>query len=405
MDLTQRRFFRSNLWPGGRVSSLTLTTKGVIAAFEESGKWQIGVATATEWASFPVQLPQTVTGLATTRDGQIYIGTHQGLCRINQNEIGFQLTENPPDVIGKVIEKRKEAPVSFCNLVQSIAIQRTQNGPILWIGTPRGLFRFDTTSDHWKRIEPQSLVDVRVVLVDRMRDALWITTYGQGVSNLGLDGSLRTETELEDPAMALEISHDRSLWIAQLQGIYRLTPKTMGIPPALTLEISADCLPSGSLVRVLRHTRSGKCLIGTSRGLFIYDTAKRELKQAAGLLGNADIKCLLFTSENLNERIWVGTDQGLFPEPFAQQAVAPFLKGHAISALVSDDPARKVWIGTDQGLCKVESNGGFKLDGPQTIYNSGISSNRVTALVLDVNQQGQRSLWIGTPCGLNCHTY
>jgi ligand-binding sensor domain-containing protein len=83
--------------------------------------------------------------LVAASDEEVWIGTHDGLWRGGKENIRRQLTDTPPDVIGSSPER------FFCNLVQALSVQQFADHSILWIGTARGLFRYNLSIDDWRR--------------------------------------------------------------------------------------------------------------------------------------------------------------------------------------------------------------------------------------------------------------
>ena len=75
--------------------------------------------------------------------------------------------------------------------------------------------------------------------------------------------------------------------------------------------------------------------------------------------------------------------------------------------LVAPLEKTNLWVGTSgKGLfCLAERDKRWERVQTFTARNSGLAVDRDTTLVLSSGKSSERTLWIGTPCGLSCYTY
>jgi len=84
----------------------------------------------------------------------------------------------------------------------------------------------------------------------------------------------------------------------------------------------------------------------------------------------------------------------------------PGLERQKVTALVRDEKADILWVGTTEGLFQLRQQGNeWGIARIFTVRDSGLAADRITALALSRHESDEHMLWIGTPCGLSCHTY
>jgi ligand-binding sensor domain-containing protein len=389
----------SQYYPAGEhrteVSALAPTAQGVWAA---CGR-QVGLATEDSWTPVSGKACERVTSLVPAHDNGVWIGTHAGLQWANSTTSRFQLTELPPDVVG--VRSPNEPPTTFSNLVQALAMQYLPNTTLLWIGTARGLFRIDQSTETWRRPGQLGNQDIRATAMSTSGQSLWISSWSSGLYNVLPPSSLVAELPVSDPITAITAGLESGGgWAGGLAGIYGHNGTTWA------LVISAQKLPDAAWVRALAQTRADCLWVGTSMGLLTYNPSTKIVASATGMLGSTHIQSLLAVPTESSATLWVGTRQGLYHgQPEAWQPVAG-LENRAITALTADRQANRIWVGTDRGLfCLRHTNGTWSIDDEFTVETSGLAHDRITALTLDVSPSEATRLWIGTPCGLSAHSY
>jgi ligand-binding sensor domain-containing protein/signal transduction histidine kinase len=289
------------------------------------------------------------------------------------------------------------------------ALTQTPDG-YLWIGTDKGLLRFDGSSFRaFQRASPTSfpIGPVRALMVGP-QGGLWIILqstqvlrYFNGNFELGHDEAefgITSIASLRDGTVLLS-----SLALGPLQyRANRYQVLTSSESSAATLngnKITADNMSSrlssatgvathrfaepNSPVDSIAQTTDGKVWLGTrDRGLF-YISQGQVLPSEKKLPNKID--CLLALH---NGELWIGTDTGLIqladsPAP----PIPPPLRDTPILAMVQDRDGN-VWVGTSGGLFRLNAQG-ISVDKDNT---------QVTALFED--REG--NVWVGGPRGIEC---
>ena len=401
-------------------------------------------------------LPQsTVTALAQTQDGYLWLGTEEGLVRFD----GVRFTTFD----------RRNTPELGRHDVTCLAAGR---GGALWIGTlGGGLLRFDGgrfTSWTTRQGLPEDAVsalledrdgtlwigfagrgvarlrdgallpatgglasgEVRALLQDR-EGAIWIGTRGGGVARLR-EGRVSTWTTRDglgsDQVTGLAADAAGAVWVATRSGLNRLAGgrvSVFGPREGLTTDDLAAITTdrdgnlwagstgggifrfaggtfapltrkeglAGNTVHALLEDRDGSLWVGCSGGLNRLKPGGFLVTTTAEGLSDDDVRPIL---EDHGGTLWVGTLGGGLNALRRGGAWKAF---RARDGLLSDriwslfeDRWGALWIGTRDGLNRY-ANGRF------TAYTTkdGLSHGLVTALTSDA----AGSLWIGTAGGLN----
>ena len=142
--------------------------------------------------------------------------------------------------------------------------------------------------------------------------------------------------------------------------------------------------------------------VGTSAGLFYY---RPDIDQWNVIDDIKELKHPIRTLalDPATNALWIGTTQGLWSDHTWQR----HRQANIQSLLFDPTPPGTLWLGTTTGLEKWPSPGKgdpFTTGQPIkhfTTTNSGLASNRVTALSLR-EVEGQQELWIGTSAGVSC---
>jgi len=323
-------------------------------------------------------LPQTsVLAIAATRDGYVWVGTHEGVARFDGVRFTPFTTANTAALGNPMVDALLE--------------DRAGN---LWIATyGGGLTRFDhgrfsrfTTADGLTS-------NFIVALVEDREGNVWIGTDGAGLSRWRDGRFTRFTTEHGLPSnlvRAIADDGDGGLWIGTSGGIARLNGERITViddPPALrhlnvhTLGRAADgalwvSALSGGLYRVadgratrfgpqdglthdviesLRADSSGEMWVGSSTGgLFRYAAGRFQRYSAAdGLPGDR----VPTSAEDSRGDRWVGTDGGLVRLGEPRLTVYTDHDGLPSDrvANIYQDPSRRVWVQSGSELVFFES--------------------------------------------------
>jgi ligand-binding sensor domain-containing protein len=279
-------------------------------------------------------------------------------------------------------------------------ILQTRDG-YLWLGTRRGLARFDgvrfTTYDD----RPGQLRDSEVhALAEGADGSLWIGTHGGGVSRLR-NGRFTSYTTAEglpsDTITALASGPDGSLWIGSPGGLSLLQGERS------RTFTTQQGLPSNNVLSLHRDGQ-GVLWIGTGQGLASYAdggivnhaVAHPELRGTIRVLaGEGATGIWLDATPQTNAAVG---DPKLGLRRFQAGRITEFttrdgLAANEVTALLQD-PHGVLWIGTTGGLCRYRNGRIESLDQevPAALRAAGTFHPRaVNALYLD--REG--SLWAG----------
>ncbi|WP_204150609.1 hypothetical protein [Leptolyngbya sp. CCY15150] len=376
------------------VSALAPIENGVWAACGKT----VGLATETDWTPVNGKAWDWVTSLIPASGEGIWIGTHSGLQFASSTTNRSQLTDAPPDVIG--VRSPHQPPIMFSNLIQDLTIQKTSNTTLLWIGTARGVFRVDLSTETWRRLGKLGNQDIRALAVSESGQNLWVSSFINGLYDAQQPSDLKLAPEVLGPITALECGVNASFWAGGLNGVYNYGGGTW------QLTLPAKKLPNAAWIRAIAQAKPDCVWLGTSVGLLSFNPETQIASLVPGSLGGVHIQSLLALSNEEKSLIWVGTQRGLYLGQGDDWQPVTTLGNRSITALAADLMSEKVWVGTNRGLwCLHNLQGNWEILEEFTVDSSGLAHNRITALTLDTSCTGEKRLWVGTPCGLSVYTY
>ena len=258
-------------------------------------------------------------------------------------------------------------------------IAQTADG-YLWIGTDRGLLRFDGFS-----FTPVSFAPIgtasNVPILQLLTDAggkLWIRPQG---ADLVRQKDGKFESARYGPVAITALSKDTHggvLVSDEEQGTFRfMEDQVQKLGPALAPVIS------------LAETAEGKIWIGTlGDGLFLLRDG--QVTQVNAGLPDRKINCLLAIG---SDELWVGTGTGLYRgngAGFRRLELPSFLGNLQVLSLLRDRDSN-IWVGTTRGLLRIKAKGISFSEENELRGDGGIN-------VLFEDREG--NLWIGGARGL-----
>ena len=296
------------------------------------------------------------------------------------------------------------------------SIAQTPDG-YLWIGTDKGLVRFDGLNfRQFEQATPISFTigPVQTLLTDaqgnlwillqntkllRYRDGKFdvsrgeaengITAIGQGKAGEILLSSLALGTLAYNGDRFLTLS-SAALFADTADAAHGETPDQRSSRLSWTAGVMPDRLagPTSSAISIATTT-DGKIWLGTQdRGLFYLQQGR--VSAAANVLLNSKINCLLPLE---NRELWIGTSKGVWRWNGTEltRAGVPSSLLHVEALAMIRDRDSNIWVGTTHGLLRFNVNGVSSLarEAPAT-------SGPVTAIFED--REG--NLWIGGARGL-----
>jgi ligand-binding sensor domain-containing protein/signal transduction histidine kinase len=287
------------------------------------------------------------------------------------------------------------------------AVAQTSDG-YLWIGTDRGLVRFDGLNfHHFERAQPDSIPigPVRTLLADA-NDNLWILLQNTLVFRYhnGNFELIRGQTENGTTALARGTS-GAVLLSSLAEGIITYSDNRFRSLSSATLLTDAARVANGedsdqgstpfswfdrlaaptSLVIAMAQTDDGKIWLGTERrGLFYLQEG--HVLSASSSRMDTKINCLLPLP---NSELWVGTAKGVMRwggTKLTLAGVPPSLLNLNVLSILRDRDSN-IWVGTSRGLFRFNANGASLLS---------TTGEPVAALFED--REG--NIWIGNTRGL-----
>jgi PAS domain S-box-containing protein len=267
------------------------------------------------------------------------------------------------------------------------AIAQSPDG-YLWIGTDKGLVRFDGFT--FLPVPPKSLLPQNDPILGLITDAegdLWvrmqtagILRYNRGKFKNLASGPNATVTQVT----AIARENAAGMLLSDLiSGTLRLRRGK------LDLVAPANILPGAAPTMSIAETAGGKIWLGTLGAGLFYLANGRATRVTQGLT-ETKINCLLPVGD---QELWVGTDHGLFRwsgTGFRRAELGPSLRDQPVLTILRDRDSN-IWVGTSRGLLRINASGNSFAE-QEGMQRAGA----VNALFED--REG--NLWVGGAMGL-----
>ena len=343
---------------------------------------------------------QTVSAIARSEDGYLWVGTDAGLARFDGHRFRvYDVGDGLPG--GRIVEllaaQRGGVYVatqpgglflfdgeSFVSILPDIFIwSLLEDGDgALWIATPHGLFLWrgtDTSRVDLDGAEPAPIVFA--LLHDPNGDL--VVGHKLGLSRLHDDGTWSTDGAelIAPPISSLTRDAHGNVWAGAGNGIWRLTDGVWGRVPGA--QVSYPQLLSDSAGNVWSWAMGG--------ALHRFDgQAFSEVDDLAD-----DTRSLLIAVSDGPRSIWLGsTGRGLhrLHRPiFGSLTEADGLLASQVGGVIASSDGA-VWLGTyKQGLTRWDADG---------VRSYGISDGLPDDLVLAIAEDVAEKIWVGTALGL-----
>jgi ligand-binding sensor domain-containing protein/signal transduction histidine kinase len=320
-------------------------------------------------------LPDNVVqAIAQTRDGFLWIGTRRGLARF--------------DGVSFTVFNLKDVPELENASITALCADRT--GP-LWVGTEgRGLFCLSAGKFYHFGKTDGLAGDTIGAIYEAGNGALWIGT-STGLSKFGggkFVNYTKKEGLLSDVVRNIYEDREQNLWVATGAGLNRIHDgiKSFAMP---------NGLPNDS-VRAICQDRGGRVWIGSNNGMLWYDWYWANHFFAYNSRYGISDTFVSAICQDPDGNLWVGTYSGLnrFREGRfyveRDREGLPFAKVNALFA----DGEGNVWVGSNEGLVRLT---------PMrfTTYTKqqGLTHNNVMSVLEDHSGKIWAGTWGG---GLDC---
>lgn len=295
----------------------------------------------------------SVNAIAQTTDGYLWIGTDRGLVRFDGLNFRMYQHATPGTLaIGPVVGLVADSEGSLWIVLQSTKVLRYRDGKF---EPGRDEAEFAITSVY-KEPKGEFLLSSLVIGALRYNAGKFVTL----TSPEQLPSSL-VNTPLEPTSSAAT----RSNWSTGVE-THRLAPPNS---PVISMTESAD----------------GTVWLGTrDRGLFFVKDGR--ISSITGRLPDTKVNCILPLNDG---ELWIGTDKGVVHwngNEITDKDVPSMLRHDQIQVLLRDHDSN-IWVGTAQGLVRFNS-GGLAVD----------SSSHASVTAIFEDREG--NVWTGGPRGL-----
>jgi signal transduction histidine kinase/CheY-like chemotaxis protein/streptogramin lyase len=314
-----------------------------------------------------------VTSLVRGRDGTLWIGTLDGLCRLK----------------GGVFASFRVSDGLANNAVRSLFEDRRGR---IWVGTRRGMSVIqDGKLRDFSAGKNAALAQFINSIVEDRDGSLWLATDDRGLIHWKQDVATfytRKDGLCSDSLKSLFLDENGVLWIGSVGGLDRMKDGRFST--------YASNGPWGTLVNItdLRGDQEGSLWIGTAAdGLARLRDASFVTYTEKDGLSSDQVHVVL---EDSRGTFWIGCSAGLtrFKDGrFTQYALKDGLPTTNIKS-ITEDLTGTIWLGTNIGLYRYQGGKFVKIAIP------GLDQPNITVLHVDSNN----ALWMGTyESGVACY--
>lgn len=153
-------------------------------------------------------------------DGNLWVGTTEGLWKLDQNH---------------KVERYRVIDADFHRDNRINSILPSKNRQHLWIGTESGVHQFDIQTATFKNLNqlikelPEEANDVVLSLALDQFERLWIGTFGNGLVVIDLTRQVATilnstTSGIHDSIYSMELDGNKYIWAGTGRGLFRVSP-------------------------------------------------------------------------------------------------------------------------------------------------------------------------------------
>lgn len=269
----------------------------------------------------------------------------------------------------------------------------------IWIGTYNGLFRIDKNgtvhdgvADSINYNRSSQLFDQRVTAVASNKGTIWVGFFDGGILALNSsDLSSGAQQRFLFEAGIVDIltdNEDGSAWVASFRkGLFRIHDNSV-----------VSFQDSGQLdedsIAFLYSLASSDILIGCFHATYIYDKANGIFKHLPFSFNGNKTQPIIYSAKELKSGdVWFGTkDNGFFVWKYSDRTTDNLTLSKVDSAEhtgkltiygIQQDQASDIWLSTNKGIVKLDSDGNFirrftmadGLQGMDFTFNSSFQSS------------------------------
>ncbi|GAB4232317.1 MAG: hypothetical protein Tsb0034_05040 [Ekhidna sp.] len=345
--------------------------------------------------------PCMVSAIIQDKSGKIWIGTSEGLLKLDR------------DLIQERLYTVKDGLSS--NYIKSLRESRNQE---IWIGTSDGLNRFNQTQQTFMfcRYDENDRFSLSNNIIHSIyEDKGGITWFGTGSGLNKLDPlSFQFNPITIHPTYGNDLVNNKvwsiyqeyssgSVWLGTEGGLHEFDIKNERI--LTTFNSSTVSEIRNDVIRCIASDKKGTLWLGSDAGLIRFDTKSRRFRRFTSEFhgenspGNYSIRSIAVR----DDEIWIGTSFGLtimsqanftFKNLKFEKENADALTLNSIRHLLEDE--NFMWIATEGGVIK------FNIDTREYSLIGGGSEGPLShSFVRTIHKTTDGNLWIGTSRGLN----
>jgi ligand-binding sensor domain-containing protein/serine phosphatase RsbU (regulator of sigma subunit) len=402
---------KGNLWIG--------TVRGLCkASVDKSG----GITEFITYKNIPAN-PSSLSGnivmtLFLSKNGSLWAGTNDGLCRYLPEKNIFDITRFAPRSDTAAAQVYSYLNSYGANAVRGLYEDKYSN---LWISTDKGLKILNPKtgnyiSYHSDPSNSQTLsADLLYGICEDRNGNLWIGTIIGGLNKADLKPEKFSLCQVQNGnphnlnknnIRSIYKDSKGSLWVGMLEGgVNRMDP---GNEKFISMK---EKIPEGENIWCIFEDSKGMMWFGSSNGLYMYDRRSDKCRRfsycaEANSICNNIVRSVF---EDSLGNLWVGTEGGLNHFNRSEEKWSAFLHSDQNKNSLSHNTVWTIryaggamWIGTDNGLNKLTYNPAKKISEfkhyfPGKENKNSLSNRSVRSILVD----GDSLLWIGTSNGLN----
>jgi len=341
-------------------------------------------------------MPSSLTSaVIQDKNGFIWIGTQEGLCRYD----GYRTT----------VFKNQNNPNSICsNNISALLL----DGNFIWIGTWNGLCIINTESFNIQRINIGGSKAIRALLKDKSGN-IWIgTSNGLIIYNVK-----QNSYQFFDQANS-RLSHNTirciyqarngDMWIGTYDGINRF--RNNKFKPFDLKGTYKPWLKNNLVLYIAPYSAENDTLlwVGTETGLCLFNTVTfqnttRNLSNTR--FSNEVVKCIYKQNDSI---LWLGTDFGLDIYNTRSKNVEVYYHDPLVNTTISNNVIWQIYKDNVERLWFITSNGVSLLDNHEKTfrfheeYNS-LGFPRIGNLIRDILVSRNGKIWLASLYGVICH--
>jgi signal transduction histidine kinase/ligand-binding sensor domain-containing protein/DNA-binding response OmpR family regulator len=352
-----------------------------------------------------------ITAMAIDPEGNILVGTHNGLFLINTKKHSY-----------RHILIDEQLCFSQINSITAITYDNTSS---FWIGASNGsIIKYNQNSNSFEKFESfrenkEISGSISKIFVDNEKN-LWIA----GQNGLNIFNTIKKCWDVDFlkkygkvfanvQITGIDQDADNLIWVAtDGLGAFIFDQKYSGLRHITSLPYVKGTLSSNGIASIYCD-KTGIVWVGTAKnGVDFYTKNIRKFRLFRNYptdpnsLSNNDVDCV---TEDINGNIWIGTNGGglnyysrkdnKFVHYFSKPVKSNGLSSNIIVS-VYEDSDQKIWIGTYFGglNCLDTKNGKFTIYRHSDSDSTSLSDDRVW----DICEDSQKNLWVATlTSGLN----